>query len=122
MLSIQPSNLQSWTGFILALHLTKNYEQALEALESMLELTKNDKQVTKIDMNNIFDYKCMLLVLMKRFKELTVFLVKNEEQFVDEIAFNEHCATGYLETNNNKKALEHISFLLKKFPDNDMYI
>lgn len=104
------------------MHLLKDRKLALEALDSMLEIMRNDKQVTRMDTSNVFDYRCFLLAQSKRFNELAAFLQDNSDSFVDRIVFHEYSVQAFLETGKPKEALEHTVALLKKFPDNDRYI
>lgn len=47
MLTLKPGVAANWSGFIFACYLERDLQTALEGLDSLLELTKEDKQLSK---------------------------------------------------------------------------
>lgn len=114
--------LANYSGFAIACHLVGDRAEAIEAIDSLLELANSDNSTERIDYTNIFIYKALLLRETERWKELLEMIEKNEGKILSTTFKWEQQALALIKLGQHQKAQEFVDKLIELRPDNESYI
>lgn len=116
------SFLPNYAGFALSCHLAGDRTEALEAINSLLELAAQDKTFEPLDWTNVLIYKAQLLRETSNWNGLLELVEANESKMLGSSFKLEQKALALIELGQHEKAREVAEKLLSLRPDNEAYI
>ena len=129
----KPTIMYNWCGFICANHLVGDYEQALEALDSLIQMdTKKEQQASKDDKkkgifnpqdkNAVYIYRLLLFSEMGKWQELLDYADKNEDCYIDKLKMREFRVKALIQLERWQEAAQNLETLLTYIPENEKWI
>lgn len=122
LMTAKPGILSHWAGFVFACHLMDDVNVALEGMESLLTVAKEDKTLTPLDWSNINLYKARLLHDANQTENMVNFLESVKNEIVNKLNLNHILAEAYIKLGNYEKAKPCVNYLIEKMPDNAQYV
>lgn len=114
----KPELLSSWCNYALSCNMTLDYEQAIDNLNSLLQISADDKNVDKVSKYNILMYKAEVLKQSGRTDELITFLLQCKADFTNKIEYATYLYKAYLEKQDKEQAAKYLKYLVNLLPEN----
>ena len=118
----KPELLSGWCNYALACNMSLDYEQAIDNIDSLLEISAEDKNVDNVSRYNILLYKAELLKNSGRNDDLISFLLKNKSNFLNKLEYARYLADAYLLKEDKEQAKKYLLYLVKLLPENKEFM
>jgi tetratricopeptide (TPR) repeat protein len=122
LMMARPGILSHWAGFVFSCHLCDDFSTAIDGMESLLEVAKEDKSLTPIDWSNILLYKSRLYREANKITEQLAVLEANRDKILNKIVLSESLARCYLQLGDFEKAKKELNYLIEKMPENEAFV
>lgn len=118
----RPDIYSNWCSFSFACYLSRDYEQALEILDSLIEMIKKDENFDKVSLMGVYQYRARLLRILERDEEVVKFVIENKAAFLNKIQYCEILMESLKILGRKEEMKKYNAYLLKQLPDNLDYI
>lgn len=118
----RPDIYTNWCAFSFACYLSRDYEQAIDILDSLIKLIQKDEDFNALAKMGVYWYRARLLKKLGRTDELIKFLKENSKILKNKVKYCEELVEAYTLLDDKEECKKYLDYLLNELPDNIDYI